>query len=143
MLQDRLRARALEAGVTLVDPGSVWFSWDTEIEADVHIEPGVVFGPGVRVDSHIYSGYAVPPYYDSLIGKLITHGENRDTALARMATALDELVIEGIKTNTPLHRRLVRDAAFKAGGTVKEGNSGAACRKIALQGQEEDGETGG
>lgn len=74
-------------------------------------------GPGVRVDSHIYSGYSVPPYYDSMIGKLITHGSSRDSALARMATALDELVIDGIKTNTPLHRRLVRDAAFRAGGT--------------------------
>jgi len=74
-------------------------------------------GLGVRVDSHIYSGYNVPPYYDSMIGKLICHAENRDVALARMAGALDELVIEGIKTNTPLHARLVRDAAFKAGGT--------------------------
>ncbi len=74
-------------------------------------------GLGVRVDSHIYSGYSVPPYYDSMIGKLICHAENRDTALVRMAGALDELVIEGIKTNTPLHARLVRDAAFKTGGT--------------------------
>jgi acetyl-CoA carboxylase biotin carboxylase subunit len=74
-------------------------------------------GPGVRVDSHIYSGYSVPPYYDSMIGKLITHGSTRQSALARMDTALDELVVDGIKTNTPLHRQLVRDSAFKAGGT--------------------------
>lgn len=74
-------------------------------------------GLGVRVDSHIYSGYSVPPYYDSMIGKLICHGETREIALKRMAGALDELVIEGIKTNKPLQSRLVQDAAFKAGGT--------------------------
>ena len=73
-------------------------------------------GPGVRVDSHLYDGYTVPPYYDSLIAKIISYGENRDIALARMRVALDELVVEGIHTNTPLHRDLVRDAAFKTGG---------------------------
>ncbi|MDE0931722.1 MAG: acetyl-CoA carboxylase biotin carboxylase subunit [Halioglobus sp.] len=73
-------------------------------------------GPGVRVDSHLYDGYTVPPYYDSLIAKIISYGENREIALARMRVALDELVVEGIRTNTPLHRDLVRDAAFKAGG---------------------------
>ncbi len=73
-------------------------------------------GPGVRVDSHLYDGYTVPPYYDSLIAKIITHGEDRSIALAKMRQALDELVIEGIRTNTPLHRDLVRDEAFKAGG---------------------------
>jgi acetyl-CoA carboxylase biotin carboxylase subunit len=73
-------------------------------------------GPGVRVDSHLYDGYTVPPYYDSLIAKIISYGENRDIALARMRVALDELVVEGIHTNTPLHRDLVRDAVFKAGG---------------------------
>ncbi|MCB1841776.1 MAG: acetyl-CoA carboxylase biotin carboxylase subunit, partial [Halioglobus sp.] len=72
-------------------------------------------GPGVRVDSHLYDGYTVPPYYDSLIAKIITHGETRDSALARMRQALDELVVEGIRTNTPLHRDLVRDPAFQAG----------------------------
>ena len=73
-------------------------------------------GLGVRVDSHLYVGYTVPPFYDSLIAKVITHGEDRGVALARMRQALDELVVEGIRTNTPLHRDLVRDAAFKAGG---------------------------
>ncbi|MCP5161432.1 MAG: acetyl-CoA carboxylase biotin carboxylase subunit [Hahellaceae bacterium] len=72
-------------------------------------------GNGVRVDSHLYSGYNVPPYYDSLIGKLITHGESRDIALNRMKNALDELVVDGIKTNTPLHRRLVTDSGFRHG----------------------------
>jgi acetyl-CoA carboxylase biotin carboxylase subunit len=73
-------------------------------------------GPGVRVDTHLYDGYTVPPYYDSLIAKIISFGETRDVALARMRQALDELVVEGIRTNTALHRDLVRDNAFKAGG---------------------------
>jgi len=74
-------------------------------------------GNGVRVDSHIYSGYSVPPFYDSLIGKLITWGPDRDTAIARMRNALEETVIEGIKTNIPLHRdKIFRDKAFLAGG---------------------------
>jgi acetyl-CoA carboxylase biotin carboxylase subunit len=73
-------------------------------------------GNGVRVDSHIYNGYTVPPNYDSLIGKVITYGHNRDAALARMRIALDEMVIDGIKTNIDLHEELVRDEAFQAGG---------------------------
>ena len=73
-------------------------------------------GLGVRVDSHLYDGYTVPPYYDSLIAKIICYGEDRDIALAKMRQALDELVVEGIRTNTPLHRDLVRDPAFKKGG---------------------------
>lgn len=72
-------------------------------------------GPGVRVDSHIYSGYKVPPYYDSLIAKIIAHGENRDIALARMRIALDETVVDGIKTNLPLHQDILRGASFKRG----------------------------
>jgi len=74
-------------------------------------------GPGVRVDSHIYSGYKVPPYYDSMIGKVITHGGDRDAAIARMKNALTEIVIEGIKTNVPLHQEIFQHAAFQAGGT--------------------------
>jgi len=70
-------------------------------------------GNGVRVDSHLYSGYKVPPYYDSLVGKIICWGMNRDNAMERMHNALDEMVVEGIKTNIPLHRRLVRDAGFR------------------------------
>jgi acetyl-CoA carboxylase biotin carboxylase subunit len=73
-------------------------------------------GPGIRVDSHLYDGYTVPPFYDSLIGKIISFGEDRGIALRRMRQALDELVVEGIRTNTPLHRDLVRDKAFEAGG---------------------------
>jgi acetyl-CoA carboxylase biotin carboxylase subunit len=74
-------------------------------------------GPGIRTDSHIYSGYAVPPYYDSLIGKLIAHGENRRSAIARMTTALSEIVIEGIRSNVALHQEIFQHAAFKTGGT--------------------------
>ena len=73
-------------------------------------------GPGVRVDSHLYSGYTVPPNYDSLIGKVITWGEDRERALMRMRTALDEIVVDGIRTNIPLHQQLVRDEAFHRGG---------------------------
>ena len=73
-------------------------------------------GPGIRVDSHLYSGYHVPPFYDSLIAKIIAHGEDRDTAIARMRNALTELVVEGIKTNTPLHQEIFGHAAFRQGG---------------------------
>jgi len=81
---------------------------------DTYHAPG---GPGVRVDSHIYTGYIVPPYYDSMIGKLITFGNNRDIAIARMNTALSEMVVQGIKTNIPLQQNILSDSAFKAGGT--------------------------
>ncbi|WP_417618048.1 acetyl-CoA carboxylase biotin carboxylase subunit [Oceanisphaera sp.] len=74
-------------------------------------------GLGVRWDSHIYAGYKVPPYYDSMIGKLICYGENRDIAIARMTHALNELVIEGIKTNVPLHKEIMSDENFRNGGT--------------------------
>ena len=74
-------------------------------------------GPGVRVDSHAYTNYYVPPNYDSMIGKIIVHGDTREQALARMRTALGEMVVEGISTNVPLHRELMVDAKFMEGGT--------------------------
>ncbi len=74
-------------------------------------------GPGIRVDTHVYQGYGIPPHYDSLIGKLIAHAETRELAIKRMSMALAEIVIDGIKTNIPLHRRLMNDAAFISGGT--------------------------
>ena len=74
-------------------------------------------GPGVRMDSHIYNGYTVPPYYDSMIGKLITYGNSRESAIARMKGALSEIVIEGIKTNIPLQREIMNDGNFANGGT--------------------------
>jgi acetyl-CoA carboxylase, biotin carboxylase subunit len=73
-------------------------------------------GPGIRVDSHIYSGYNVPPNYDSLIGKIIAHGDSRETAIARMKNALAEMVVEGIKTNVALHQEIFNHAAFQKGG---------------------------
>ncbi len=76
----------------------------------------VAGGPGIRYDSHVYANYYVPPYYDSLIGKLIAYGDNREQAIARMRVALSEMVIEGIQTNIPLHQELMNDAAFIRGG---------------------------
>ena len=73
-------------------------------------------GNGVRVDSHLSSGADVPPYYDSLIAKLITHGATRDDALARMRLALAEMRVEGIRTNVPLHQSVLEDDGFRAGG---------------------------
>ena len=74
-------------------------------------------GPGIRVDTHAYQNYMVPPHYDSMIGKLIAYGDTREQAIARMNIALSEMVVEGIKTNVALHRDLMNDAAFKLGET--------------------------
>ncbi|NLZ11842.1 MAG: acetyl-CoA carboxylase biotin carboxylase subunit [Alcaligenaceae bacterium] len=74
-------------------------------------------GMGVRLDSHVFSGYSIPPNYDSMIGKLITYGDTREQAIARMHIALSEMVVEGIQTNIPLHRELMQDARFIEGGT--------------------------
>ena len=73
-------------------------------------------GPGVRVDTHVYDGYRIPPNYDSMIGKLIVHGRDRATAIARMRIALSELVVEGIKTNVPLQQKILADGGFQTGG---------------------------
>lgn len=73
-------------------------------------------GPGVRVDTHIYNNYTVPPYYDSMVAKIIAHAETRELALARMRVALSEMVLEGIKTNIPLHQEILNDASFVKGG---------------------------
>ncbi|MCY4356290.1 MAG: acetyl-CoA carboxylase biotin carboxylase subunit [Gammaproteobacteria bacterium] len=82
-------------------------------KVDMFHAPG---GPGVRVDSHLYSGYSVPPFYDSLVAKLISYGNTREQALTRMQIALDEMLIDGISSNIPLHRDLVRDSKFQKGG---------------------------
>jgi len=74
-------------------------------------------GPGVRVDSHVYTNYFVPPNYDSMVGKIIVYGDTREQAIARMRTALSETLVEGISTNIPLHRELMVDAKFMSGGT--------------------------
>ena len=106
-----IRGAAIECRINAEDPykftpspGRIT-SWHT---------PG---GPGVRVDSHTYAGYFVPPNYDSMIGKLICYGDTREQALARMRIALSEMVVEGIQTNIPLHRDLMMDEKFVIGGT--------------------------
>jgi acetyl-CoA carboxylase, biotin carboxylase subunit len=106
----QIRGHAVECRINAEDsetfmpsPGKI-----TEFHA-----PG---GPGVRLETHIYTGYTVPRYYDSMIGKLITHGEDRDSAIARMCNALRETVIDGINTNIKLQRSILKDGAFLAGG---------------------------
>jgi len=106
-----LRGHAIECRINAEDP-------KTFVPSPGRIElwhpPG---GPGIRVDSHLYSGYMVPPYYDSMIGKVISYGDDRASAIARMRIALSEMVIDGITTNIPLHEEICQHAAFKAGGT--------------------------
>ena len=106
-----LSGHAIECRINAEDPATFMPSPGT---ISLYHAPG---GPGVRVDSHVYNGYKVPPYYDSMIGKLICHSEDRPAALARMAGALSEIVVEGIKTNVGLHRDIMADAAFRQGGT--------------------------
>ncbi|KAB2925717.1 MAG: acetyl-CoA carboxylase biotin carboxylase subunit [Candidatus Contendobacter sp.] len=108
--QIRIHGHALECRLNAEDPDTFAPSPGTITQ---YHPPG---GPGIRVDSHLYNGYRVPPNYDSLVGKLIAHGETRAAAIARMRNALAELVIEGIKTNASLHRRILGDARFIAGG---------------------------
>ena len=105
-----LRGHAIECRINAEDPDSFLPS------------PGLIKhfhsagGPGVRVDSHIYEGYAVPPNYDSMIGKLIVHAPDRATAIARMKVALSEMVVDGIKTNIALQQRIMADIGFQTGG---------------------------
>ncbi|MBU3058179.1 acetyl-CoA carboxylase biotin carboxylase subunit [Pseudomonas indica] len=105
-----IRGHALECRINAEDPDNFM---PCPGKVQYFHAPG---GNGIRVDSHLYSGYAVPPNYDSLIGKLIAYGSSRDEALARMRNALEEIVVDGIKTNIPLHRDLVRDKGFCKGG---------------------------
>ena len=107
----KINGHAMECRINAEDPNS--FMPSPGLITEFHA-PG---GLGIRVDSHIYNGYRVPPYYDSMIGKLITHGETRDIAIARMQNALNEIVISGIKTNIALHQDLFQDAGFRMGGT--------------------------
>jgi len=106
----QVRGHAVECRINAEDPGN--FMPSPGRITQLHMAGG----PGVRVDTHVYAGYYVPPYYDSMIGKLITHGETRDVAIARMQGALSEMVIDGIKTNIPLHHDIMHDAAFIEGG---------------------------
>jgi len=106
-----ITGHAIECRINAEDP--VTFQPSPGVIEHFHA-PG---GPGVRVDSHIYDGYTIPPHYDSMIGKLITHAETRNLAIARMRNALAEMVISGIRTNAPLHQRIVDDGNFITGGT--------------------------
>jgi len=106
----QLKGHAMECRLNAEDPDNFMPSPGT---ITTYHPPG---GPGIRVDTHIYNGYKVPPFYDSMIGKLISHGDNRKVAISRMRSALSEIVIDGIKTNIPLQQRLFRDAAFVQGG---------------------------
>ncbi|MBB3189345.1 acetyl-CoA carboxylase biotin carboxylase subunit [Halomonas cerina] len=106
----KLNGHAFECRINAEDPRTFMPSPG---KVTLYHPPG---GLGVRMDSHVYTGYTVPPHYDSLIGKLITWAVDRETALIRMRNALDELLVEGIKTNTDLHKDLVRDGHFQQGG---------------------------
>ena len=107
----KVRGHAIECRINAEDPETFLPSPGT---IEHYHPPG---GFGIRVDTHVYQGYKVPPYYDSMIGKLIAHAETRELALSRLSMALSEIVIDGIKTNIPLHQNLVQDTAFAAGGT--------------------------
>jgi acetyl-CoA carboxylase biotin carboxylase subunit len=106
-----LTGHAIECRINAEDPATFMPSPG---KVTLYHAPG---GNGVRVDSHIYSGYTVPPHYDSLIAKLITHGATRDIAIMRMQNALEEMVVDGIKTNIPLQSDIMRDPGFRKGGT--------------------------
>ncbi|MGH7736229.1 MAG: acetyl-CoA carboxylase biotin carboxylase subunit, partial [Gemmatimonadales bacterium] len=106
----RLRGHAIECRINAEDPYRNFQPSPGAITA--YHPPG---GPGIRVDSHIYAGYHVPPYYDSLLAKVIAHGNDRDEALARMRQALDSFVIEGVTTTIPFLARVIRHPDFAAG----------------------------
>ncbi len=122
-----LRGHAIECRINAEDPYT--FTPSPGRITSFHM-PG---GPGIRVDSHAYSGYFVPPHYDSLLGKIMACGDTREQAIARLNVALSETVIEGIKTNIPLHQELLHDAAFLRGGTSVHYLE----EKIAKMGREE------
>jgi acetyl-CoA carboxylase biotin carboxylase subunit len=103
------RGHAIEVRVTAEDPETFV---PTPGQVDVYHAPG---GLGVRVDSALYAGYVVPSHYDSLVAKLIVHGQDRPTAIARLRRALEEFAVAGIKTTIPLHQRIAADPAFNAG----------------------------
>ena len=105
-----IRGHAIECRINAEDPDTFMPSPGTVKRFEA---PG---GPGVRVDTHLYDGYRIPPNYDSMIGKLIVHGPDRETAIARMRLALAETVIEGVKCNIPLQQRIMADAGFQHGG---------------------------
>ena len=125
--QINLTGHAIECRICAEDPNTFLPSPG---KVNLYHSPG---GIGIRVDSHMYSGYTVPPYYDSLIAKLISYGPDRDAAIRRMQNALEEMIVDGIKTNIPLQGEIMRDPGFRKGGTnihylegmLKKKNGGA------------------
>jgi acetyl-CoA carboxylase biotin carboxylase subunit len=109
----RFTGHAIECRINAEDPDNGFAPSPGVIES-LNL-PG---GPGVRVDTAVYTGYRVPPFYDSMLGKLICHGRTRAEAIARMRRALDEFVVEGVRTTIPLHRRIMDDAVFVAGDEI-------------------------
>jgi acetyl-CoA carboxylase biotin carboxylase subunit len=107
----QIRGHAIECRINAEDPYR--FTPSPGKIASYH-PPG---GPGIRVDTHIYAGYTVPPHYDSMVGKVIAYGDTREQAIRRMRIALSEMVLEGILTNIPLHLELLHDNRFLRGGT--------------------------
>jgi len=107
----KIRGHAIEVRINAEDPARGFRPSPGLVTR--YVQPG---GPGVRVDTHIYAGYRVPPTYDSLLGKLIVHAPDRQSAISRLARALDEFGIDGIKTTIPLHQEIVRNAFFRRGG---------------------------
>jgi acetyl-CoA carboxylase biotin carboxylase subunit len=108
--EKRLHGHALECRINAEDPEHNFLPSPGKIE-ELHM-PG---GPGIRIDSHVYAGYYIPPNYDSLIAKLIAHGRNREEALVRMHRALEEFVVEGVETTIPFHLKVLDHPDFKAG----------------------------
>jgi acetyl-CoA carboxylase biotin carboxylase subunit len=106
----KLNGHAIECRINAEDPDN-----------DFRPSPGTIRhlympgGPGVRIDKHVYAGYVIPPYYDSLMAKLVCHGKTREEALGRMGRALDEFIVEGICTTVPLHKRIISTPAFRSG----------------------------
>jgi len=106
----RLRGHSIECRINAEDPNNGFIPSPMKIDS-FHM-PG---GKGVRIDSHVYAGYQIPPYYDSMIGKLIVHASNRDKAINRMERALEETIIEGPKTTIPFHQAIMKDKKFRSG----------------------------
>ena len=106
----RLRGHSIECRINAEDPNNGFIPSPMKIDS-FHM-PG---GKGVRIDSHVYAGYQIPPYYDSMIGKLIVHASNRDKAINRMERALEETIVEGPKTTIPFHQAIMKDKKFRSG----------------------------
>jgi acetyl-CoA carboxylase biotin carboxylase subunit len=127
------RGHAIECRITAEDASRDFAPSVGDV--DLYVAPG---GPGVRVDSHLYAGYAVPPYYDSLLGKIIVWGRDRDEAVARMGRALTETVITGVPQTVPFLRQVMEDEAFRAGtydtGYLRRMNDHAS---LAMAGDEQ------